>query len=90
DDARSIGKVVLVRNPAMTHLTDADQRTVELRITGHSDDAIRVAVPGAAVVPPGPYMLFIERPVTVNGERKWIPSVSRQVFVGPPTNAALG
>jgi len=90
DDARSIGKVVLVRDPAMTHLTDGDQRSVELRITGRSDDGIRVAVPGASVVPPGPYMLFIERPVMVNGVRKWIPSVSRQVFVAPPANATLG
>jgi hypothetical protein len=39
-------------------------------------------VPNGNVVPPGPYMLFVERPVTVNGARKWIPSVSRQVFVG--------
>jgi hypothetical protein len=83
DGARSIGKVVLVRNPAMTHLTDGDQRTVELRITGRDDDEVDVAVPGASVVPPGPYMLFVERPVTVNGAQKWIPSVSRQVFVGP-------
>jgi hypothetical protein len=82
DDARSIGKVVLVRNPAMTHLTDGDQRTVELRITGRDDDEVTAAVPNGNVVPPGPYMLFVERPVTVNGAHKWIPSVSRQVFVG--------
>jgi len=91
DNARSIGKVVLVRNPAMTHLTDGDQRNVELRIVSREDDKIRVAVPNASVVPPGPYMLFIERPVTVNGQQKWIPSVSREVFVGgPPANATRG
>jgi len=84
DDARSIGKVVLVRNPALTHLTDGDQRTVELRITGRDDDEVTVAVPGPNVVPPGPYMLFVERPVVVNGKQKWIPSVSREVFVGGP------
>jgi len=91
DNARSIGKAVLVRNPAMTHLTDGDQRNVELRIVSREDDKIRVAVPNASVVPPGPYMLFIERPVTVNGQQKWIPSVSREVFVGgPPANATRG
>lgn len=90
ENARSIGKVVLVRNPAMTHLTDGDQRTVELRITGRHDDDVDVAIPNAAVVPPGPYMLFVERPVMVNGVQKWIPSVSRQVFVGWPTAATRG
>ena len=31
-DAESIESVVLVRNPTLTHLTDADQRSVELPI----------------------------------------------------------
>jgi hypothetical protein len=79
----TIGKVVLVRNPAMTHLTDGDQRTVELAITSHdAGDEVTAAVPGSSVVPPGPYMLFVEQAVQVNGVTKWVPSVSRQIFVG--------
>jgi hypothetical protein len=80
-DAPSIGKVVLVRNPSQTHLTDGDQRTVELPIVHNNGASIKVHVPGRNVVPPGPYMVFIERAATVNGQTKYIPSVSRQIIV---------
>ncbi|MDQ1706024.1 MAG: hypothetical protein QOF18_2390, partial [Frankiaceae bacterium] len=80
--AGSIGKVVLVRNPSQTHLTDGDQRTVELRILHQNGDSIKVAVPGSSVLPAGPYMLFIESSATVNGKTRYVPSVSRQVNIG--------
>ena len=35
--ARHVTKVVLVRNPSMTHLTDGDQRTVEVPITSRDE-----------------------------------------------------
>lgn len=77
--ASSIGSVVLVRNTATTHLIDGDQRSVELRIVRRTGDSVTIAVPPAAVVPPGPYLLF----VNAKSNRGLIPSVGRQVFVGP-------
>jgi len=81
--APTVTKVVLVRNPSMTHLTDGDQRTVELRITNRSSSEVTVAVPNASVLPPGPYMAFVETPGTSG---HLVPSVSRQVMVVPGDN----
>jgi hypothetical protein len=81
-DAADIGKVVLVRDPSITHLVDADQRTVELEITKTERGEITVAVPGSSVLPPGPYMLFIERAVNIGGTTRYVPSVSRPVRIG--------
>jgi hypothetical protein len=78
-------KVVLVRNPSMTHLTDGDQRTVELVTKGKSGD-VKAFVPGPNVVPPGPYMVFVERSVTVGGATKLVPSVSRPLTVSAAGN----
>jgi hypothetical protein len=61
-DASSIASLVLIRNTAVTHLVDGDQRTVELPITSRSNGNLQVSVPGSnAVLPPGPYMLFINK-----------------------------
>lgn len=81
-----VDKVVLVRDPSMTHLTDGDQRTVELVTKGSGSD-VQAYVPGPNVVPPGPYMLFVERNVTVGGKTTLVPSVSRPVTVNAPTAA---
>ncbi|HVF52006.1 MAG TPA: galactose oxidase-like domain-containing protein [Actinomycetota bacterium] len=60
--AADIASVVLVRNPSITHLLDADQRTVELRVLRRSGNTLTVAAPPHGnVVPPGPYMLFVNR-----------------------------
>lgn len=76
--ASTIASVVLVRNATTTHLVDADQRTVELRILEREGDTLTLAMPDANVVPPGQYMLFAndEHP---DGD---IPSVAQQVRVG--------
>ncbi len=80
-DVRDIASVVLVRNPALTHLVDGDQRVVELPIVGRDPAGVTVQMPtNRAVAPAGPYWLFVN---------KWTPkgltpSVSRQVFVGVP------
>lgn len=80
-DAASIKSVVLIRNPALTHLVDGDQRTVELPITSTEGGAVKVSVPAnKAVLPPGPYMLFINK----GTDKGLIPSVAAQVFVGAP------
>jgi hypothetical protein len=84
-DAADISTVVLVRNPAATHLTDADQRSVVVPVVTRTADSLTVAIPGNTVLPPGPYMLFVNRK-TSQGE---IPSVSRQVFVGVPVPPTL-
>ncbi len=77
--ADEIESVVLVRNPSITHLVDADQRNVELRITKRAGKELSLAAPpDGAVAPPGPYMLFVNR----KGDGGPVPSVSKQVYVG--------
>src|SRR5262249_54508099 len=76
--AGSIGKVLLVRRTAMTHVIDGDQRAVSLRILSQAAGSVTVAMPASpAVVPPGPYMLFVDR-ITSSG---LVPSVSAPVLV---------
>jgi hypothetical protein len=80
--ADDIASVVLVRNPSVTHLIDADQRNVVLRVlarNGH--DLTLAAPPGGSVAPPGPYMLFVNR----RGSHGLVPSKSVQTFVGLET-----
>ena len=77
-DAATIKSVVLVRNPAQTHVVDGDQRSVELPFTVHGDTITATAPPNGDVAPPGPYMLFINR----GTPRGLVPSVAKQVFVG--------
>ena len=84
-DAADITTVALVRNPSATHLVDGDQRTVDVPIVSRTTKSVTVAIPSNTVLPPGPYMLFVNRG-TASGE---IPSVSRQVFVGGPVPASL-
>lgn len=80
-DPGDIASVVLVRNPALTHLVDGDQREVVLPITQRgSDGTITVTTPPSGnVAPPGPYMLFINK----KSPRGLVPSVASQVFVEP-------
>jgi len=78
--ARRVTKVVLVRNPSMTHLTDGDQRTVEVPITSRDGDELTVRLPNSSVLPTGPYMAFVE---TTSTSGHLVPSVSRQVMVVP-------
>jgi hypothetical protein len=80
-DAESIAKVVLVRNTAITHLVDGDQRTVELPVVGRTAATVTVMMPAnRAVLPAGPYMLFVDK---ASGSRL-IPSMAAQTFVGVP------
>jgi hypothetical protein len=77
--ASAIDSVVLVRNPSVTHLVDADQRNVVLKVLSRSGSTLRLAAPPSGkVAPPGPYMLFVNR----RDAKGLVPSVSRQVFVG--------
>jgi hypothetical protein len=79
--ARDVASVVLVRNPALTHLIDGDQKVIELPIVDRDGETIEVATPPSAnVAPAGPYWLFVNKK-TAKG---LTPSVSRQVYVGAP------
>ncbi len=79
-DAGEVDSVVLIRNPALTHLVDGDQRSVVLPIRNQSSGLVEVEVTSnAAVLPAGPYMLFINRIYSSGGAR--IPSKSVPIVV---------
>ena len=76
--ATSITQVMLVRNTAFTHLTDADQRALVLPVVGRTSSTVTVAIPaGSDVAPDGPYMLFIDAP----SPGGLVPSVAAQLYV---------
>lgn len=76
--ATSISKVYLIRKSAITHLVDGDQRAVSLKILSKTPGMLTVQMPSSsAVVPAGPYMLFIVRGTTTGPS----PSVSKPVTV---------
>ena len=78
-DAGDVASVVLVRNPSLTHLVNADQKVVELPILRRDGGTVTVATPPTpSVAVPGPYWLFVNKR-TAKGVT---PSVGRQVFVG--------
>lgn len=59
-DASRIESVVLSRLPAVTHLADADQRTVELEFSTNGSGTIEASTPkDPAVLLPGHYYLFL-------------------------------
>ncbi|MFJ5222138.1 galactose oxidase-like domain-containing protein [Streptomyces sp. NPDC088400] len=71
-----IAKARLMRPSAVTHTTDVEQRSVDLKLskgTGTRRDSVTVEVPkDRAVVPPGWYMLFVTNAQGVPSEAKWI------------------
>lgn len=76
-DARRIDSAVLIRLGAATHTVDADQRAVFLRIRGRNRTGLTVEIPDdRAVLPPGPYYLFINR-----GEKRPVPSVAAVIRI---------
>jgi Galactose oxidase-like, Early set domain/Glyoxal oxidase N-terminus len=79
-DAANISSVVLMRNGAVTHAFDMDQRLVGLSFTAGAGSLTVTAPPNGDVAPPGYYMLFL---LNSSG----VPSVSSsiQVTSPPPT-----
>jgi hypothetical protein len=83
-DAASISSAVLMRNGAVTHAFDMDQRYVGLSFTAGSGVLNVTGPPNANIAPPGYYMLFI---LNASG----VPSVARMVQISaaagdiPPT-----
>ena len=69
-----------MRNTAITHLVDGDQRSVDLKVVRRANGKLTLtAPPNGNVAPPGPYLLFVNE----RTPRGLIPSVAKQVFVGP-------
>lgn len=82
--ASRISKVALVRNTALTHLVDGDQKTVDLPILDRSGHTLLLSTPpDGNVAPPGSYMLFADE----HTAKGLIPSVAKQVSVGVPMPA---
>jgi hypothetical protein len=80
-DAASIDNVTVMRNSAVTHLVDGDQRAVRLPVVRRTPGAVFVkAPPRPEVAPPGPYLLFLNQKV---GGRE-VPSVGHQTTIGAP------
>lgn len=77
-DAEDVKKVVLSRLPTTTHITDADQRSVELKFTSDGDTLQVDGPPNGNIAPPGYYYVWI---LTDNGEGL-TPSKARIVQVG--------
>ncbi len=80
-DAGKVKKVVLMHLPTTTHITDADQRAVELDFKAKGNKLDVKAPPSGSVAPPGYYYLFI---MTDNG-KGITPSNARIVQVGANT-----
>ena len=60
--AGDVQSVILMRNTALTHLIDADQRAIELPVVGRDGRTLTLAAPPtAAVAPDGPYLLYVNR-----------------------------
>jgi hypothetical protein len=53
-----IDSVVAIRHTAETHIVDGDQRNVELKFEQNGAN-LTVSIPNGDVLPPGPYMLFV-------------------------------
>ena len=78
------GRIVLMRNTALTHLINGDQRSVVLPVVSREGATLTVkAPPKPSVAPPGPYLLFVNR----QGDEGPVPSVGHQVFVDAPMPA---
>lgn len=87
-DATAVTQVVLSRLPAATHVTDADQRTVQIPITGATAGSLTVGIPSStSALPPGAYYLFLIKGTGAGA----VPSKAAIVGVGTTsdTNPAL-
>lgn len=80
DSDLDVDSVLLVRNTAITHLVDGDQRAVELEVGRRgAGGRLTLTMPPREVVPPGPYLLFVRG---ADGS-DLVPSEAAQLLVGP-------
>ncbi|CAA9513342.1 MAG: Alkaline phosphatase [uncultured Solirubrobacterales bacterium] len=89
-DARQgqVKSIVLVKNTTQTHVVDPDQRQVELPFKESRDGRLKVEIPNRNVVPPGPYMLFVNK--KSRNSKTPPPSIAKQMFVGPEACKVTG
>ncbi|MFD9796112.1 galactose oxidase-like domain-containing protein [Streptomyces sp. NPDC059070] len=67
-----IAKARLMRPSAVTHTTDVEQRSIDLRLTKDAN-SVTVEVPrDKALVPPGWYMVFVTDTEGTPSEAKWL------------------
>jgi hypothetical protein len=78
-DAANISSIVLMRNGAVTHAFDMDQRCVGLTFTSGTGVLDVTVPPNGNIAPPGHYMLFISN-------KAGVPSLSTMVQVSPAAN----
>jgi hypothetical protein len=78
-DAANISSVVLMRNGAVTHAFDMDQRYVGLSFTVGGGVLNVTGPPNGNIAPPGYYMLFILN-------NAGVPSIATMVKVSPSAN----
>ena len=77
---KDVRKVVLMRLPTTTHITDPDMRSVELPFTASGRHKLKaMAPPSGDVAPPGFYYLFVMRK---HGPDAVVPSKARIVQMG--------
>jgi len=81
-DAANISSVVLVRNGAVTHAFDMDQRVVGLTYTAGTGTLSVTGPPNGNIAPPGYYMLFL---LSNTG----VPSIARFVQVAQAPGFSL-
>ncbi|UGY93687.1 kelch motif-containing protein [Streptomyces gobiensis] len=71
-DAGRIAKARLMRPSAVTHVTDVEQRSVELGLKKGSGE-VTVSIPeDRSLIPPGWYMLFLTDDAGTPSEAKWL------------------
>ena len=73
-DAANISSVAMMRNPAVTHAFDMDQRMVGLSFTASAGTLTVNGPPNGNIAPPGYYMLFL-----VNSQG--VPSIASMVQI---------
>ena len=81
-DAANISSAVLVRNGAVTHAFDMDQRVVGLTFTAGTGTLSVTGPPNGNIAPPGYYMLFL---LSNTG----VPSIARFVQVAQAPDFSL-
>ncbi|MFG2916582.1 galactose oxidase-like domain-containing protein [Kitasatospora sp. NPDC048298] len=69
----AVATAKLIRPSSVTHVTDVEQRSVALDVTGRTADGVSLALPGSAdLLPPGWYMLFLTDAAGTPSVARWI------------------
>ncbi|MDH6707044.1 hypothetical protein P3T27_003773 [Kitasatospora sp. MAA19] len=69
----AVATAKLIRPSSVTHVTDVEQRSVALDISGRSADGVSLTLPGNPnLLPPGWYMLFLTDAAGTPSVARWI------------------